>query len=314
MHPNISQRYEVCTEFRALCKTHFPEQALRCVEAVVGKFLEDNPDDRKAGYRARKTLKHLRNVLRHHDSHPDATVRRAARKLVKIAGHPVAFGELERRARQFNGLLQEVGHNRKERVLLENAERRRVAGDGLLEEVVSRARLQSIGKQLALCVGRTRMAGIYFNDVEEGETELWAYYRSDALQALIELRASDRTIAECQAHGNATPKFKLRQATAILAALNANGDDNKAFAGAGAYSVFRRGFAAESQDDHFGQGAGAWALGVPLRNHCEGPQGRTEALALVPFPLQGWLLAGRQEQQSQTGRTVRTGPHPTGRS
>ena len=232
------RRPKVIAELRTLREADFPKQALRRAEATIGGFLADNRRVLEPGDRARKTLKHLRSAWTHRDSHDDSTVRKAARKLVKTAGHPVAFEELERRAREFAGLLQKVGRNRNEKARLEKAKKREVDDDGRLEQVVSRDRLQSIGKQLALCVGDTKWAGSYFSDVEEGQTELWAYYRSNALQALIGLHAKDRSIAECQAHGNATPKFKPRQARAILAALNANGDDDEAFTRVGAYSVF----------------------------------------------------------------------------
>ena len=230
-------RHKVLAEFGSLRKGGFPEPAFRRLEAVVGGFLAENPRLHEPGERARRTLKHLRRALAHRDGHADSTVRQAARKLLKTAGHTVAFEELEGRARKFAGLLKKTGHNRRQKALMRNVEKRE-AGDGCLVQVVSKSQLRSIGKQLALCVARMKWAGSYFGNVEDGATEIWVYRRDDGPYALIELDASDRTIAECQAHEGESPKFKAQQARAILAVLEANGDNHTAFTRVGAYSAF----------------------------------------------------------------------------
>ncbi len=232
-------RQKVKAEFRKLKAAGFPKQALDRAEMVTGEFLTQNPRRRAPGERARKLPKHLRSAYRHGDSHRDSTVRKSARKLVKAAKHAASFEELEGRARTFAGLLKTTGRNREEKARAQGAEWRQAGASGRLEQVVSIGQLQSVGKQLELCVAGTKWARRYLDRVADGETELWVYYRGDARYALIELDTDDRRIAECQTHGGKTPKFSAREARKLLAALHSSGDDQNAFMSVGAYSAFQ---------------------------------------------------------------------------
>ena len=232
-------RTEVLAELRKLRTADFPEPALRRAQALIGEFLAENPRRREPGKRARKTLKHLRSARRQMDGHADSTVRKAARKLVKTAGHPISFEELEGGARKFAGLLKKTGHRREEKARVQEAEWRQVDPDGWLEQVVSVGQLQSVGKQLAVCVAGSKWAHRYFRKVEEGDAELWVYRKDDARYALIEVDADDRGIVGCQTHEGETPDFSAQQARTILAALKASGDDEEAFTRVGAYSAFQ---------------------------------------------------------------------------
>ena len=234
----IYGRPKVRGEHRKLKEVGFPKQALDRVVSVIRKFLMNNPGKHAPGEQARKILKHLRNAYRHKDNHPDSTVRRSARKLLKAASHANSFEALEDSVRDFAGLVQKTGRKREEKARIQAAEQRQADAYGRLEQVRSVTQLRSAGKQLALCVSGAKWARCYLNGVDDGETELWLYHRGDAPYALVEIDTGDRSITECQTHGGKTPKFSAREARAILATLNSNGDDQDAFARVGVYSVF----------------------------------------------------------------------------
>ena len=189
-----------------------------------------------------KALKRFSGAIAHAHSHPDGSVRRAARRLVRLPQwKPIE--EIQVEARRFTGVLIKAGATRNEREKRQEAEAGRIEIDRrwTLVPILSTRQLEAVGKKLSLCVGNKRSdwGRDYHDRLRSGSSEFWLLEDKSVPYSLIEVDVEDaRVVAEAKAAENEDPELTHELALEILKALDATADDVDCFASVGAYSLF----------------------------------------------------------------------------
>ena len=168
-------------------------------------------------------------------SHDDPTIRREAHKAVRGVLHR-GFPEILGRLSTLWGQVSKADRRL--------AETRRQAGARIrvldsrfeLRELRSLTSLQEVGRAMGNCVENRGMARSY---LQGEDAEMWAVICQRTQRPLYLARvdsSAGREVTEFEGGGGETPELERPFARKLLRALEAQGDDLEAFAGAGAFS------------------------------------------------------------------------------
>ncbi|MCY3626967.1 MAG: hypothetical protein OXG88_04940 [Gammaproteobacteria bacterium] len=205
------------------------------------------------------TIRHINSALRLRDHHEDVQIRTKANKLIKSLWH-LEFAEIAASASKFKGEVNKSScrtNNRRQ----QKTARKIVVSDSLcLEEVRSLHFLQSVGRQLHLCVSDAGQARWYLNRIHQGKLELWVVNVEDEVTALLEVEieterylpgrrrffrravpcTSKRIIVDCEGQDNHPIVLDFEEALQIVDCLNVDEVDTETFINIGAFPLFLR--------------------------------------------------------------------------
>ena len=185
--------------------------------------------------RVRKTLKHITHAVHHAYVHEDANVRTKAKELVRSL-QCQSFEETEERARNFNGLLREVGRRRNEQQR-KRARRRIEIGNLNLVQLNSVEQLKRVGRKLSLCVAhRDDLGREYHARLRSEESEFYRVERNGTAIGLIEIDQETRRVLETAGRRNKTLKLKRKVACEMLRVLEAQANNIDTFTRVGAFN------------------------------------------------------------------------------
>ena len=158
-----------------------------------------------------------------------------AKKIV-TAGRHEDFPELKARLSSFHGAISTAGKRRAERNRASAARTIQIDQEWELREIRSMARLQHMGRILKLCTARQSCARSYLQDTD---CEMWAIHERvpDCPRYLLQVDRSTNEVNEFQGYNGSTPKVERSFACSVLRALDVSGDNNEAFARAGAFQA-----------------------------------------------------------------------------
>ena len=218
------------------------QPVVRGLARAVARFRAENRNragvTREAGRRTKKLLERVLLAIRDAKEHQDGEVVRQAKQLVRSAQHET-FEELEDRGRDLYNQKRAFGHQRKERLQREQAWRKSLDDGTELAEVPTSDSLRSVGRALDLCVARSGGDGRgYHARLRDGESKFYTLSKGGALLWLAELDMNTDTIVGISAQSNGHVKLQRKQAVHILEVLEATADEERAFAGVGAFGTY----------------------------------------------------------------------------
>lgn len=214
----------------------------QALEKSVAKFRSENRNGagvtREAGRRIKVLLPRLGHAVRHAQEHPDGSIRREAKRMLRTAQH-VSFEELEASAKRFVGLLRKSGHRRNEKRQCEQAWSTTLPDGAELAQVPTPEALRSVGRALDLCVAKKDSLGrMYHRRLARGQSMFCTLAVEGEVVCLLEVDVDGHTIEETSAQGNRAFKPQRKRAFHILEALGATADQESAFADVGAFSPY----------------------------------------------------------------------------
>ena len=235
-----TKRGNVRLQWSKLCSLGtFPDATLQTLADLTNAYLSEpkNRRKRKPGEDVARAFKHLRTTCSAVEAQPDLNLGKQIGKFPAFIRHASSFEAVGCRITGLRSEFLRRSQRRRNRVLRALARTEPVGDQCILREVNTVEELQSIGRQLALCVSNRATARDYIRRVRNGEIELWLVVVRDERYALIEIKTETRAVECCETRDGGIPRFDNPQA--ILEALKADGDDDDAFFRDGAFRLFR---------------------------------------------------------------------------
>lgn len=121
---------------------------------------------------------------------------RAARKLLRFAGHCSSFADIARRAEQFRREDHEVLRAARERDLRRQAREIDIDGIHSVLEIRTSPDLESVGKTLHNCLAN-RTGSRYYEELRTGVAEFWAIRRAGNIIGILSIRTDTRELVSC---------------------------------------------------------------------------------------------------------------------
>ena len=204
-------------------------------------WLEDNRDRRgvraeaiAAGYYSCVRFQQALQARSYEDQ--DSSICRMAGKVIKATRHD-SFPELRGRLSSLHGEISKAGKRKAERRRQNAARTIQLDHRFDLRELRSVTGLQHVGRALKNCVAQQSYAKSY---LQASDREMWAIYEraSDRPQNLLQVDRSTNEIDEFEGYDGSVSDLERPFAFRVLRALGVSGDDDKAFASAGAFHAF----------------------------------------------------------------------------
>ncbi len=148
---------------------------------------------------------------------------RAARKLLRFAGHCKGFTDLARRAERFRHEHHVALRAAREQDLRRQVRRIDVDGVHDVLEIRTSCDLESVGRSLENCLANDTGAG-YHDELKTGVTEFWAIRRSGAVIGVLPVNADTRAVVRCLGARNEPVPVDRRTRDAIRHSVDAAPD------------------------------------------------------------------------------------------
>jgi len=236
------REFEIALKASNLFDLSWTDETLRRLEEKIEAHCARPEHQGRRGVRlevvlcVRRTLTQLAHASKHSWSHWNSQVRTNAKALLRsIQSQP--FEQIRERASRHQGLVQKVGHKRKEEELLSRRPRLQ-AGRLTLVKQTSSDQLRSTGRTLRNCTAHRSSS--YHAALRQGRSAFWAVEDRGDLVGLIEVDVEDGQIVQCGGRrDDALMTLTKRQALEVIRTLDVTADDDvETFSRVGASEAF----------------------------------------------------------------------------
>ena len=145
---------------------------------------------------------------------------RAARKLLRFAGHCSGFADLARRAERFRHEHREALRAAREQDLRHQVRRIDIDGVHDVLEIRTSSDLESVGRVLENCLANSLGAG-YHDELKTGAAEFWAVRRGGTVIGVLSVDADSRELVRCLGARNEPVPVDRRTMDGIRHAVDA---------------------------------------------------------------------------------------------